>query len=147
MCSENLILVSNQGWMFFLLILCSLACALLDGACSWFPKVHTPLPSPCSHSRLFWCIISIIQHNWLFIISTSPFCGFPCCSLFLSAWKPSLSPFLFTSLWGEETQQANISLGLSIIPAWSFIYLKGQSKISLDENEEEQVYSTFWFYR
>lgn len=149
MCSNNLISVSNQGWVFF-----PSSCAL-SYLCSiwwWVPapdSLRYTLPFlllAVTASRLFWCITSIIQHNWLFIISTHPFYVFPRLSLLLSGTKSSLSPFLLTSFWGKKTHQANISLGLSSIPSLSFISLKGQSRISLEENEEKQVYPTFWLY-
>lgn len=53
-------------------------------------------------SRLFWCIISIIQHNWLFIISTSPFYVLPSLSLLFKWNKPPHSLNFFSPFYQAE---------------------------------------------
>lgn len=97
MCSENLILVSNQGRVFFPSS-CALSCLRSTWWCLLLIPQGTHSPSPhlaVTASRLFWCIISLIQHNWLFIISTSPFYVFPSLSLFFKRNKPLTLSYSF----------------------------------------------------
>lgn len=124
MCRENLILVSNQGWVFF-----PSSCALSCLCSTWWCLLLIPQgthshPPPRSHCLKI--ILMYHQHNSTQFSSSPPghFMFFLALPYFWVEQNPHSLHF-FLPLCEVKKHSKPTFLGWSSIPAWSFIYLKG----------------------
>lgn len=131
--------------------------------CTFLPVLYLNVPAPDSLrytlpilllavtvSRLFWCIISIMQYNSQLIIPSSPFYIFPSLPLFFKGKNPPQSPHLPSPLHYLKKHSKPI---FHWIPPASQLWLSALWKVSpevhwkrMSKRKLLQVYSIFWLY-